>query len=102
MVKIALRSRTAVPTGVVEELRPELESRLGLNVPAGWWPAAPSLKAFEAVVYRWVQVHAPPRTLLRDPAALDLHARGVRRELDPSGLRLVLHAPDDLSAGSPE
>lgn len=79
----------------------QLESRLGLNVPSKWWPTRAGLKALEAAGFTWVQVHAPPPTVLSTPRDVLKHARLLRRELDVCGLRLVLHAPDDLSAGDP-
>jgi sugar phosphate isomerase/epimerase len=103
MAKTALRGQTAgIEAPFPRERRRGIERRLGLNVPASWWPAAPSLKALEASGFTWVQVHAPPRALLCDPAGCRQHALRVRRELDTTGLRLVLHGPDDLSAGEPD
>jgi sugar phosphate isomerase/epimerase len=78
-----------------------LGGRLGLNVPKGWWPTAPMLKAYEAAGFGHVQVHAPPIAMLRDPGAAGRHAGALRRALEPTGLRLVLHAPDELLAGDP-
>ena len=77
-------------------------SRLGLNVPAGWWPVAPLAKSFEAAGFAWTQVHAPPSSVLRDRGSRTRHAGALRAALDTCGLRLVLHAPDDLIAGPPE
>ncbi len=74
-----------------------LDGRLGLNVPAGWWPTAASLKSFEAAGGGWVQVHAPPRATLTGPEAAG-HATQLRAALDVGDLRVVLHAPDDLLA----
>ena len=74
-----------------------LDGRLGLNVPAGWWPTAASLKSFEAAGYGWVQVHSPPRATLTGSEAAR-HAAALRAALDVGALRLVLHAPDDLLA----
>ena len=81
--------------------REELSSRLGLDVPRGWWPNAPMLKAMEAAGFAWVQVRTPPRAMLCDRERLLRHASALRRQLGTSGLKLVLHAPDDLSAGDP-
>jgi sugar phosphate isomerase/epimerase len=75
---------------------------LGLNVPSGWWPTAPMLKGFEAAGFDWVQVHAPPRHVLCDRESRLRHAGAIRAVLDACGLSLVLHGPDDLSAGTPE
>lgn len=82
--------------------RRELSPRLGLNVPVGWWPVAPLAKGFEAAGFHWVQVHTPPREVLCKPRRAARHAGRLRAALDISRLALVLHAPDDLSAGSPE
>ncbi|MDQ6749237.1 MAG: sugar phosphate isomerase/epimerase [Actinomycetota bacterium] len=76
--------------------------RLGLNVPNGWWPVAPLAKSFEAAGLSWLQVHTPPRGVLCDGVRAAGHAARLRAALDVSGLALVLHAPDDLSAGTPE
>ena len=46
--------------------------------------------------------HAAPRDARRPRALPQSHARALRAALDTSGLRLVLHAPDDLSAGTIE
>jgi sugar phosphate isomerase/epimerase len=77
-------------------------SRLGLNVPSGWWPVAPLAKGFEAAGFSWVQVHTPPAAMLRDRERAARHAAALRGSLDTCGLRLVLHAPDDLTAGTPD
>ncbi len=60
------------------------------------------LKAMEAAGFGWVQARTPPRSVLRDPERLLRHARELRRVLETGGLKLVLHAPDDLSAGDPD
>lgn len=80
----------------------DLASRLGLNVPREQWPNQRTLGEYAGAGFRWVQFHAPPRPVLRDRALTRRHARALRALLDPTGLRLVLHAPDDLSAGTPE
>jgi sugar phosphate isomerase/epimerase len=77
-------------------------ARLGLNVPAGWWPVAPLAKSFEAAGFAWAQVHSPPASVLRDRESRSRHAGALRAALDTCGLRLLLHAPDDLTAGSPD
>jgi sugar phosphate isomerase/epimerase len=77
-------------------------NRLGLNVPAGWWPVAPLAKAVEAGGFAWVQVHTPPVGMLRDRGRAARHAAALRAGLDTCGLRLILHAPDDLTAGTAE
>lgn len=82
--------------------RRALGARLGLAVPGGWWPTAPMLKSYEAAGFGWVQVHTPPRVMLTDKRAAVRHARALRAALDVTGLRLVVHGPDDLSAGAPD
>jgi sugar phosphate isomerase/epimerase len=86
--------RPAGPT----EGRQELSRRLGINVPKGWFPTAPMLKGLEAAGFSWVQVHAPPRSMLCDRQRLLRHAGALRATLDTCGMTLVLHAPD---AGEP-
>jgi sugar phosphate isomerase/epimerase len=78
---------------------PVLDRRFGLNVPDGWWPTGATLKSIEAAGYGWVQVHTPPAACLRLPQAAD-HARALRAALDVGGLRVVLHGPDELVAGT--
>lgn len=81
--------------------RDDLHQRLGVSVPSGWWPTAPMLKGLEAAGFQWVQVRTPPRTMLCDRERLLRHAGSLRRTLETCGLALVLHGPDDLSAGDP-
>jgi sugar phosphate isomerase/epimerase len=81
--------------------RQELSRRLGLNIPQGWFPTAPMLKGLEAAGFAWVQVHAPPRSILCDRERLLRHAGALRATLETCGMHLVLHAPDELSAGDP-
>jgi sugar phosphate isomerase/epimerase len=79
-----------------------MQSRLGLNIHREHWPTAPALKAHEAAGFAWVQVHTPPRAMLADRECCRRHARALRMALDTSGLRLLIHGPDDLSAGTLE
>ena len=60
------------------------------------------LKGIEAAGFAWVQVHAPPPVVLGDREAAQRHARCLRTALDTGTLRLVLHGPDALSAGTGE
>jgi sugar phosphate isomerase/epimerase len=80
-------------------IRP-MDARLGLNLHRNHWPTAPALKAHEAAGFAWVQVHTPPWPMLCGRERTRLHARALRRVLDTTGLRLVLHGPDDLTAGA--
>lgn len=80
----------------------ELTSRLGLNVHRNHWPTPAALKGIEAAGFGWVQVHTPPREMLCDRERLRRHARGIRAALEQTGLRLLLHGPDDLGLGSLE
>jgi sugar phosphate isomerase/epimerase len=79
-----------------------VHTRLGLNVHRDAWPTAAALSAYEAAGFAWAQVHTPPRTMLADRRAGRRHAQALRGVLDATGLRLLLHAPDDLSAGTSE
>jgi sugar phosphate isomerase/epimerase len=78
----------------------DLAPRLGLNVPREVWPTGRALAEMAGAGFRWVQLHSPPVLVLRDGVAVRRHARALRALLDPTGLRLVLHAPDALSAGT--
>jgi sugar phosphate isomerase/epimerase len=75
---------------------------LGLNVARGHWPTPATLKAHEAAGFTAVQVHTPPREMLADRERCLSHAGALRGALDTTSLRLVLHAPDELSAGTYE
>ena len=78
------------------------QRRLGIDQPAGWWPTTPRLKAYEAAGFQFVQVRMPPRAVLSVPEFLSTHARALRERLALTELRLILHAPDDLLAGTDE
>jgi sugar phosphate isomerase/epimerase len=78
------------------------QGRLGINVHRDHWPTAATLKAAEAAGFAWVQVHTPPPAMLADRERLRRHARALRAALGPTGLRLLLHGPDDLKAGTLE
>jgi sugar phosphate isomerase/epimerase len=80
----------------------QLQPRLGLSVPYEWWPSASSLKEMEAAGFAWVQVPAPPVSILTDPRASARHAGGLGAALGTTGLRRILHGPGSLQAGSPE
>lgn len=78
-----------------------LDPRLGLNVPHEWWTSAPMLKEIEASGFSWVQIPAPPASVLMDPRNCIGHSRAVEAAL-PRGLRRILHAPTELIAGTEE
>jgi sugar phosphate isomerase/epimerase len=80
----------------------ELGARLGLNVHRDQWPTTPLLASYQAAGFSWVQVHTPPHPMLADRERCRRHARALRAALAPSGLRLLIHGPDDLSAGTIE
>jgi sugar phosphate isomerase/epimerase len=97
----------AVRTEKVAPLLPgpaaaEATRRLGLDEPAGSWPTTPRLKSYEAAGFRHLQVRMPPRSLLADRQLLVTHASALRDALRLTGLRLIVHAPDDLLAGTDE
>jgi hypothetical protein len=64
--------------------------------------AAALVAATEAPSSAFLQVRSPARSLLADNDAVVAHASALRQALDLTGLRLILHAPDDLLAGTPE
>jgi sugar phosphate isomerase/epimerase len=76
--------------------------RLGIDQPVGWWPSVPRLKSYEAAGFSHVQVRMPPRLVLADRKLLAKHAGALREIVALTGLELILHAPDDLLAGSDE
>jgi sugar phosphate isomerase/epimerase len=80
----------------------DLDGRLGLDQPVGWWPTPPRLKAYEAAGFQHLQVRMPPRAVLVDSELVLAHATALRENLRLTGLRLILHAPDDLLAGTRE
>jgi sugar phosphate isomerase/epimerase len=77
-------------------------SRLGLNVPYGWWPSAPILKEMEAASFRFVQVPSPPPPVLTSPRQLIRHAFALSDVLATAGLRPIVHGPAELRAGTRE
>jgi sugar phosphate isomerase/epimerase len=79
-----------------------LATRLGLNVHRDRWPTAADLGALAEPGFGWVQVHSPPAAMLADRERTLRHARALREVLDGHALRLVLHGPDALTAGTPE
>jgi sugar phosphate isomerase/epimerase len=79
-----------------------MDDRLGLNLHRDAWPTPRALAAHEEAGLRWLQVHAPPRAMLADRQRRRRHSRALRNVMGASSLRLVLHAPDDLSAGTVE
>jgi len=77
-----------------------LDRRLGLNIPYEWWPSAAALKAIEAAGFAWVQVAAPPVGMLADPRHAVRHSTALRRALEVTDLKVVVHGPTDLQLGS--
>ncbi len=73
--------------------------RLGLDLPAGWWPTTPRLKGWEAAGFAHVQITIAARELLSDSGLLQAHAAALRDSLRLTGMDLVLHAPPDVVAG---
>ena len=76
-----------------------LQPRLGLSIPYEWWPSAPSLKEMEAAGFAWVQIPAPPSSVLLDPRASARHAGGLGATLGTTGLRRIVHGPGSLQVG---
>jgi sugar phosphate isomerase/epimerase len=79
-----------------------MDDRLGLNLQRDAWPTRRLLAAHEEAGLRWLRVHAPPRPMLADRQRRRRHARALRAVMRCSAMRLVVHAPDDLSAGTLE
>ncbi len=77
------------------------EDRIGLNVPYEWWPSRAMLEEIEGAGFRFVQLPAPPASVLSDTRSCIRHARAVAGALDATDLRSVVHAPGDLLAGEP-
>jgi len=77
-----------------------LGHRLGLNVPYEWWPGPELLADLEEAGFDWVQLPAPPSSVLSDTRTCIRHARAVAAALGTTRLRAVLHAPGDLSVGT--
>ncbi len=78
-----------------------LDDRLGLNVPYEWWPRAAALKAIEATGFEWIQVASPPIEMLADPRHVVRHSQALRRSLEVTQLRAVVHGPTSLQLGTP-
>lgn len=74
--------------------------RLGLSIPYDWWPAASLLKEIEAAGFRYVQVPSPPPSVLTVPRDAHRHAAALAEVLGTSGLRVVLHGPGSVKAGT--
>jgi sugar phosphate isomerase/epimerase len=74
--------------------------RLGLSIPYDWWPAAPILKEIEAAGFSFVQVPAPPSSVLEHPRDAHQHASALSDALGTAGLRPVLHGPGSVRAGT--
>lgn len=81
--------------------RDPLAGRLGITVPHEWWPSASLLKSYEAAGFDWVQLDAPPASVLVDQRSRETHSRAMRDGLDTTGLRAAIHAPPGLRLGSP-
>src|SRR5919108_6175272 len=76
-----------------------LAGRLGLNVPYEWWPRPAALKAIEAAGFEWVQVASPPVEMLSDPRHAVRHGRALRKSLEVTSLRPIVHGPTDMRLG---
>jgi sugar phosphate isomerase/epimerase len=92
--------RQEVAGGARQQGRDPLAGRLGLAVPHEWWPSAPLLKSYEAAGFAWVQLDAPPLSVLRNPRACIEHAAATHASLATTGLGSVIHAPSGLRAGT--
>ena len=99
---MAVRQTTGpktAPTAVPSPAPGPLTGRLGINVPHDWWASAPMLKSYEAAGFDWVQLHAPPPSVLEVARLTTTHALAAAEALATTSLRAILHAPGDLRAG---
>jgi sugar phosphate isomerase/epimerase len=99
---MAVEQTTRRAPGEPESERPAdpLAGRLGLSVPNEWWAPAPMLKSYEAAGFEWVQLHAPPTSVLRVARLTTSHAVAAAAALGTTTLKAVLHAPGALRAGT--
>jgi sugar phosphate isomerase/epimerase len=79
-----------------------VDARLGIDQPPGWWPAVPRLKSYEAAGFRHLQFSVVARELLRDDRLIEAHASALGDAVGLTGLSLIIHAPGELSAGTPD
>ncbi len=91
--------------GVLRKMRTEVTAdaphgRFGLNVPQGWWPAAPLLKGIEAGGFGWVQIPSPPQSILASRRDCQTFAHATAAALQTTELEAIVHAPTGLRAGS--
>jgi len=78
----------------------DLSTRLGLTVPHEWWPSAHMLKSYEAAGFAYVQIDAPPVSVLADSRLVTRHAGATRAALDTTTLGCVIHAPHGVRLGT--
>lgn len=76
--------------------------RFGLSIPTEWWAARSMLEEIGDGGFRWIQLPAPPTSVLVDPRTCIPHARAAGAIVSAAGLRSVLHAPAELMAGTHE
>jgi len=100
-VKQTAGRRVAGRPEAIQGLDP-LAARLGLSVPHEWWASAPLLKSYEAAGFEWVQLHAPPQSMLRVARLTTEHAVAAATALSTTSLKAVVHAPGDLRVGTRE
>jgi sugar phosphate isomerase/epimerase len=84
---------------MIESTTPE--DRIGLNIPYEWWASRTMLEEIEAAGFTFIQIPAPPASVLSDTRSCIRHARAVAGVTDATDLRSVVHAPGDLLAGEP-
>ena len=73
-----------------------LGARLGLTVPHEWWAAPALLKSLDAAGFSFVQVDAPPASVLARPEHRRRHSDALAAALTGTELSPVVHAPGDL------
>ena len=77
-----------------------LGSPMGLTVPHEWWGAPALLKSFDAAGFTWVQLDAPPPSVLARAEQRRAHAAALTGALEGTRLTPVVHAPPGLRLGS--
>jgi sugar phosphate isomerase/epimerase len=74
---------------------------LGFDIRGHSWPTHPLVATLEGAGFGYIQVVAPPAEVLADWRSCAHVAAALRDALEPTRLRLIVHAPPGLDAGAP-
>jgi sugar phosphate isomerase/epimerase len=74
---------------------------LGFDIRGHSWPTHPLLSSLEGAGFGWIQVVAPPADVLADWRSCAHVAAALREAVEPTRLRLIVHAPPGLDATAP-